>query len=410
MWATVAWAAGGALSLLFLYRHIQVNWPQSYFGPTETLAQYFSGSGVRYVLFRFLPPYVMFVLVGLYSPGEPGAAVWITAGVYATLSTTLSIRSSLSREEGSVQLSGPRIAVLVSIVLGIGLCALAATHSVPAIAPSAPPIADIAANLIAALIAVALAVSYFMGTLAPTGRPNELPEDLTHQIRMIALDNGADQQLAIAIAYVENLQRPAWFRRLERIGARVHRAGSFGLFQVKGHGPVDDVESCRIAMRSLRGAFPLLDEHGFPVDWSVRQCAERHNPDAKFADMVSDVYRHLPVYPIEATSLRAPDGRPLLEVSAVGRFGSKMAVRGTYWSTTETLAVDVYRLGTNVPTEITPTLAINDSGRSTWNASLASDITRLAVRSIASLDDCFTSEQIDIDLRRVEVSRDLTLR
>lgn len=409
MLTTALWALGGALSLVFLYQHIRINWPQSYFGPTESLALYFSGTGARYVVFRFLPPYVAFLAIGVYSPGPITTAVTLTAGTYAILSTALSVRSSLRRERDSVQLSRSRIAVLVTIVLGLGLCAFAAIRTVPVVAPSAPPLADVAANLIAALIAATLAVAYFAGTVGSSRRHDDLSDDVVYQIRMIALDSGADQQLAVAIAYVENLQRPAWFRRVERISAPLHRDGTFGLFQVKGHGPVDDMESCRIATRALRGIFPLLND-GYPVDWSVRQAAEKHNPDSRFAEMVAEAYFNLPAYPIEASPTTAPDGRPLLEVSAVGRFGESMAIRGTFWSPTETIVVDAYRPTDPVPAELAPDVVINESGRSTWRTDLAPGTLRIVVRTFARLDDCFTTEQLELDLRHIEVARDLTLR
>lgn len=408
MLATLAWAFGGALTLIFLYQHVRLSWPQSYFGPAESVVQYFSGSGARFVLFRFLPPYVVFLVVGVYGPASRNMNVWATAGVYAALSTFLSVRSSLIKKPGSVRLSGQRVTVLISILVGLALVAAGASSTASAVASSAPPLADVAANLVASLIAAALAVAYFVST-GNSSASAELSEELVDAIRAIALDSGADPQLAVAIAHVENVQRPKWFRAAERMTAKFRRSGTYGLFQVLSAEPLSDLDSCRAAMSSLRGAFPLL-QYDYPVDWSVRRAAEKHNPDARFAEMVADTYPHVPVYPVESAERKAPDGRPLLEVISVGRFGETIALRGTYWSPTESVVVDLFRTASPGPDEVQPTTIINESGRSTWRVEFPPDVLRAVVRSIAALDDCFTSESLELDLRSLNIRRDVTLK
>lgn len=407
---TLSWAAAGAASLILLYRHIQVNWPQSYFGPTESVSQYLSGSGARYMVFRFVPPYVIFVTVGLYAPGDHRAAIVTTLVLYAGWSTALSVHASLTDAPGSVRLSRARYLVLSSIVLGLGICAALATLTVPPLAPNAPPVADVVANLIAALIAAVVAISYFESTRSSGDASTTISADLEGQIRAISLDHGVDERLALAIAYVENLQRPPWFRRAEGVFWRLNRHGSFGLFQVRGHGPVSDVDSCRIAMRSLRDAYPVRDQYGSAAEWSVRQLAERHNPDAQFAEMVYRSYERLSARSIEETTERAPDNRPLLDVRFLGRFRETMSLRGTFWSNSEHVVVEVIRPTSPAPENVIPALVINSSGRSTWRAEFAAGATRVLVRSVSASDPCFTSSQLEINLQYAMVERDLTLR
>lgn len=409
MLATLVWAFGSALTLIMLYQHVRLSWPGSYFGPTESAAQYFSGSGLRFAVFRFLPPYIVFVAVGIYGPDPRVTTVWVTAGVYAALSTSLSVRSSVVGEPGSVKFSGSRVVVLITILVGLALVALGATATASAVATSAPPLADVVANLVASLIAAALAVAYFVST-GNAGGTDELPEELVHAIRAIALDNGADPQLAVAIAHVENVQRPKWFRTAERVTAPLRRKGTYGLFQVASSKPLGDLESCHAAMPNLRGAFPLLLCEGCPVDWSVRHAAERHNPDARFAEMVADTYSAVPVYPLSASEAVAPDGRPLLEIITAGRFGARLALRGTYWSATESVVVDLYRPTTPAPDEVVPITIKNESGRSTWRVEFSADVARVVARSTSTLEDCFTSESVELDLRTADVRRDVTLK
>lgn len=410
MLQTTLWALGGTLTLILLYQHIRVSWPMSYFGPQETLAQYLSSGGLSYFLFRFVPPYLVFLLIGLYAD-DPNGSIVFTAIVYSILSTLLSVRSSRRGEDGSVRLTAQRISVLVSIIIGIAACAALSIWTAPMVGPAAPPLADIVANLIAAVVAAVLAVSYVLGTRYDAAtRMTELSDDVVVQIRATALDNCVDQRLALAIAYVENVQRPRWFRRLERMTCRLNPGGSYGLFQVKGHGAVDDMSSCRIALGALRGTYPLLDSYGRGMAWSVALCAERHNPDARFAQMVVEVYDKISSHSVGATDVKGPDGHPLLEVSMIGRFGARIMMRGTFWSQTEAVAVEMFSsaglLLDDLPVHVVP----NGNGRASWTVELPIDARKLVVRTVSTLEECFTGEQVDVDLEWTHLVRDLTLR
>ena len=406
MTQTILWAIVGTALLVLLYQHVRINWPQSYFGPRENLAQYFSSGAVRFAVFRFAPPFLVFLLVGIYA-ADSIAAVIMTAALYMTVSTGLSLRSSWRHESGSVALTGQRIAVLVIIALGLGAAAALAILLAPIAEPSFPSVGDVIANIVAALIAAVLAVSYFQGTIAGNEQI-DLPDDLTAQIRAIALENCVDHRLALAIAYVENMQRPSWFRRLENLSARFNRQGSFGLFQVKGHGAVDDVESCRIAMGALKGTYPLVDEYGWSIDWSIRASAEKHNPDSRFVAMVAETYPLLSSGALAATAERAPDGRPLLEVCQVGRFAEQMRIRGTFWSPTEQVVAEV--IGRAAAPESLKVVVTRCDRRSSWYADLPMDSRRVLLRSVSEIEGCFTSSDVDVDLRCIPVDRDLTLR
>lgn len=403
---TFVWAVVGSAILILLYQHIRINWPESYFGPRESLAHYFSSGGLRFAVFRFAPPFLVFLLVGIYA-ADPTYAIIVTAVVYVLESTALSVRSSMRHEVGSVALTGQRIAVLAFVAIGLGASAALAALLAPIASPTFPSVGDVAANLVAALIAAVLAVSYFQGTTEMSDR-TDLPEDLTAQIRALALENCVDQRLALAIAYVENTQRPPWFRKIENLSARFNKRGSFGLFQVSGHGALDDVESCRVAMESLKGTYPLIDEYGEGVDWSVRAGAEKHNPDNRFAEMVAEAYMYLGSHALARADGDAPDGRPLLEVCQVGRFGDRMRIRGTFWAPTEEVAVEL--IGDEAvpqPLEVSVNAC---SGRSSWSADVPAGARRVLVRSVSELEGCFTSADVAVDLRRVPVDRDLTLK
>ena len=410
MIAALIWALIGTVVLVFIYRHVQQTWPQSYFGPAESVARFFSQTGLRYLLFRFLPPYLVFVAIGLYAPGAGMLPVVLCAIVYGATSTFLSIAASVRGVEHAVPLTIQRMLVLATIIVGIAGCAWAAAVTAPRLRPYAPDAADIVANVMAAALAAVLIASFLMSTRSVGPDRRGFPHELSSQIEAIAVENNVDPTLAVAIGYVESQQRPPWFRRLERLSARIRSNGSYGLFQVKNHGPVGDVESCRIALKRIQGVYPLLDSEHRGVPWSVRQCAEAHNPDARFANMIVAAYEQMSCYPRQQSNNHAPDLRPLLDLWSIGRFGDRMRARGTVWAATERVVVETHTLVDPAWSEVPTVVVAGAAGRSSWHADLKGDAVQVQIRTVSMLDGCFTGEAMVLDLRDAWlVTRDITL-
>lgn len=231
------------LVLVFLFRYVQINWPESYFGPAESLARFVSRGAGRYALFRFGPPFLLFALVSAYAPDSLSA----TVGLYVAVSTGLSICGALRGAESSPRLTRPRIAALMVIALGLAAVGVLAALVGPHIAPHLPGVEDVIVELVAAVIAAALTAGFIFGTRNGDGHGAhaEISDDLSYAFRMAALDVGADDRLAAAIALAEEVQRPYWFRRVERKLWRLNKNGSFGLYQVSGMGPL--TTSIRVA-------------------------------------------------------------------------------------------------------------------------------------------------------------------
>ena len=93
----------------------------------------------------------------------------------------------------------------------------------------------------------------------------------------------ADEYLAIAICIVENLQRPSWFRILERIKSFFIPQGTYGIMQVSSNGYISDEESIHIAMRDY-----LLDTSGKS---DMIDVIKRYNADDRYMEMVLEFYR-----------------------------------------------------------------------------------------------------------------------
>lgn len=327
------WVVIATVMLLSLYQHQRLNWPLSYFDPAETLTAIVTRSPLRFIVFRFLLPYLVFLCVGIYA-SQPDATIWWVAVSYTVCSSYLSVRSSVRHEPGSVRLTWRRCAVIAVIAAGLLVVAWIAVKTAPRMRLYAPEARAVVSDLVAAVIAAAMVIAYVNITSQGRGGLGasrlRLSEEMETQIRAIAIENSVDPRLAVAIARVENAQRPPWLRRVERLALRAGLPVTTGLFQVQSKTQVSDIESCAIAMAGLSGSFVVFDPSGRPAAWSIRACAELHNPDVRFAEAICDAY-YDPAAPFVAEAETAPDGRPMIDVLQVGRFAQRIRLRGTAW-------------------------------------------------------------------------------
>lgn len=406
---TATWGVGATLLLIYVYQHIRLRWPQNYFGPAESFTTFFTKNGWRYFAFRFLPPYAAFTLIAVYGPADRSLSVAFATGFYISASTILSITSSLRREKGSARLTVRRGLALAAIACLIAAAGYAAYRTGDAITPVAPQLSDVLTAVLAAVISTTLAIAYLQVTLSPASSEEGISESMAHAIRMIALDHGVDPQLAIAIAAAENAQRPPWFRRLERLTARLRPLGSYGLFQVRGHGPVTDIQSCRIAMAQLKGTYPPRVSFS-DGDWIIRRAAENHNPDAQFAEMVAQAYPNYPHHALESTAKWAEDMRPNLEVIDISRFGESVVIRGSYWAPLLTPRVRVRGFDTGADwNEVRVRTLRGPYGRATWRVDTTTSTRYLEVTGIKRKGRGRATRIFEIDLVRVSINRDITL-
>lgn len=102
----------------------------------------------------------------------------------------------------------------------------------------------------------------------------------------IWLSGLADPAAVEAVALAEELNRPRWARRLERV--LVPRAATYGLMQVRADRPLSDLESVELYLADLRaaGGYPALDDSHL----HLRDFFLAHNDDTNFADLATRLY------------------------------------------------------------------------------------------------------------------------
>lgn len=92
--------------------------------------------------------------------------------------------------------------------------------------------------------------------------------------------HSAKRDLVLAIAVVENIQRPSWLRSVERWLAPIKGEGTYGLMQVRSGKFISDKESIKAAVRQY------LANTAFLSDEQLQSKVRAYNPNEKFADLV----------------------------------------------------------------------------------------------------------------------------
>jgi len=167
------------------------------------------------------------------------------------------------------------------------------------LAPLVPPPEEMTAALWTGLFAAVVAVASIRAFSAPPIEPadlierseSEIPRELFVFSDATADEFSADRSLVRSIMIVENLQRPPWIRRLERIKGRIVKPGSYGIMQMTASHPLSDRESIRLAVGEFLGGTRALETQD---RWSaftrLKPVVARYNSNQTFVDLVETTY------------------------------------------------------------------------------------------------------------------------
>jgi hypothetical protein len=286
----------GSAFLFAFYRAIQFQWPDSYFAAGDTLSYAISASPIRYLAFRLLPIYATCVFVGVTLTrlkGAPLLAV-IAIGVIYSLPTGLSILRDARSDATIRRHRAPVLVLRVVTILGILTVAILAFASRDVMAPLVPAVHDVVVTLWTAAIAGVLGAYTLQVSRGRTANAQKLahrsasniPSTLWNAAQTISEAGGADPTLVRAIMIAENLQRPRWFRNVERLKSRLSPHGTYGIMQVSSPTWITDEESIRQAVATRLGGVAVRDETS-QIDYEkLRTVAMNWNPDPTFVDLL----------------------------------------------------------------------------------------------------------------------------
>jgi hypothetical protein len=289
--------AGCALILLF-YTAVRTQWPSNYASSTNDYGMIINRTIIRYFAFALAPTYFISLIVGTTVARAGGRALIVVAcvGLFHTCKTyAVHIYKTLRYDHSGTRY--PTLLLEASLVAGVLAVAILAGLGPGPLGFLVPPVDEFFKSLwttafVAILGVVLLArtqVSVDVGRLIRKSR-REVGQELISLARRQAVAYGADPDVVEAVLLTENLQRPSWFRFLERIKGRFFPAGSYGIMQVHASKPLSDRESITLAITEhLFGATLRPNKHG-GFDYSgAETLLARYNSNPNFVEVAVQV-------------------------------------------------------------------------------------------------------------------------
>ncbi len=292
----------GAAFLYAFYRAVEAQWPASYFAVQPGLLLSVTQSPWRFIAFRFFPIFVTSVFIAVSVERAHGDALLAVVGVAAAhilLSTGRGIyaqlRAPLERRNTALLL------FYVAVSLGVLAASIAGYLAAGSLKSVVPQVRELSASLWTALLAGI--VGAFLVRISRRGSTDRhaafreskrrLDPALWKVAEAHAKTFDADPNLLLAIMLVENLERPAWARKLEHQKGRILRAGSYGVMQISSDHPLTDEESIEIAARERLAGVTVSNPQGHPMKVAVDEAARNYNPDSHFVEAVWDAYQFI---------------------------------------------------------------------------------------------------------------------
>lgn len=321
----------GSILLRALYSGFKTRWPESYaHSDSELDAHHRRGVG-RFVLVRMGPVVlVAYASTALVSEadGRPGVAA-VALAVSHVLATDGQILSGSWR-----RLVPSRIVYHVVAVLGVVLACVIGLLLSSVWPDLAPSLEEVNTALWTALLTALIGALYLRSTSSRRADQSLLLDvkvavgpGLWSAIPEIAIRHETDPQLIRAVVGAECLQRPAWFRRIER---HWPGASTFGIAQVPGRRLMTDRESIEILCGRFAGYRPERETWGEVASkWDLECHLENHNSSEAFMSDCLSLMKEMSGGVVSATNEEAADGYPSLIVSQVRREGRAMLIGGT---------------------------------------------------------------------------------
>lgn len=295
-------AIAAALATGFLYvffQAVRTEWPGSYFGPTDVTSYSVTASPLRYAAYRLLPLFTVCLFVAVTLERRDGYAIQTSLAIAITHASLTN-----GRALGRWALSGPlarhrvpialvRGAVFVGLVL-VGYVAFLARGALSSVVP---PLDQLTSALWTAVLAGVLGV-YITNRSQHGGSDQfelvnrsiaQLDGELRNLMVELASANDADPSLGLAVMAVENLQRPRWFRRLERVKSLFIASGTYGIMQVSADHWISDEESIRRAVETYLKGIHVPDDYELQ-NHVLSSFAQSYNPDPVYVELLQSAY------------------------------------------------------------------------------------------------------------------------
>lgn len=297
----VATAVAGFLALHVFFRALRTAWPVTYFQLDSTLEYALARNPWRYVGFRLGPVFLiaLFVACTLQRYGDqPRLGVAALALLHIGVTSGRAIVNQIISLSTRGIIKWPVVVLAALVAVGSAGAAASALALRFRLAGFIPKTGDIAGNVWGGAAAAVGAVYIMRVAEGRSATVNEalesarieIPRELWHKVSIMSKAASCDPFLLGAVMVLENAQRPAWFRRLERIKGRLLKQGTYGIMQIYSERPIsDEISIEKMAQRLSVLSVPLADNDAERIQF-FRQLAVELNGSPVYGNDLSSLY------------------------------------------------------------------------------------------------------------------------
>ncbi|MFA6197601.1 MAG: hypothetical protein WC734_00395 [Patescibacteria group bacterium] len=294
------------LLIFFFYSAFKSKWPELYFSDADKVSFFISVSPRRYILFRIAPVLIVSTMVlSAFSKSfhlSELVIMGLTIGFIHSVTTNGLALYKLIRRSKTIakfvnrvtQISFHVLSVFLLTIVGIVGGMLSKAGFINKIMPTTDGLVNnIWSSIITALAAVFLYKTFESQQMSDEEMLHRslrsIPQNLFDLIEKHSAEKNADPILVKAVCLVENVQRPLWFRRIERFKSKLHKSGSYGIMQVHSDTPLNDEQSIIYAIDKY---FIDTTNHTLheDADDCVTNAIKSYNSEEKYAELVMKAY------------------------------------------------------------------------------------------------------------------------
>jgi len=328
-------ATVGALVLQMFYGMVRVRWPANYFSTRQIVDYKISMGWSRYFIFRFTPPFVIAILVCSVALRLQISVVWsaiVCACLHAFFTVGRAFRADVFARRLRLAVLAADTAVLFIIAGAFLLGALSSRFVLP-VMPGVDKYIEVALTGITAAILVHYLREWTTGTLDVKSAAErvlaKIPEVSKLYIKAKCVQHRVDPDLAFAIVVTEIIQRPAWFRAIERFPIFRKIVKTHGIMQAAATATGEvDLVSIGNGVEALSGAVLPRQYGAYPKAPILEYHLDRHNLGSEFQQFATEVFFALGQSEFPQSQYVGNDGAPGLRVLQKKRKGEWWVISG----------------------------------------------------------------------------------
>ncbi|MGB2947598.1 MAG: hypothetical protein WBB99_01470 [Rhodococcus sp. (in: high G+C Gram-positive bacteria)] len=367
--------ASAALSTIYaFYVAAATKWPTSYYLLDDVVGPRVAKTTWSYGLFRFAPLFVATLCATGYLPDTSSRLIVAALIVIGHLAiSVLRINPYTNpgpkREKSWYAL---QVAILASSIVVAAVAAMLVQYTGDAL----PQWRDLVSAAVTAVVVISLSAA-LQNTTGSSNTINEAAIDRAEKkyertVSRIAVRNKVNRRFLLALVIAEDLQRPSWFRVIERRLARAGLARTVGLGQSASDWFVTDEQG----IDRLAASIGQLTVNGTLSRARLAASAELCNEGDGYVEFVLHIYDHLQARQAE-TSFIDEDGNPLIISKPPALYHGEWLITGDIGPSINWLTVR------NHATDDSMQIAIleESNGRRPWRAQVPIDWTEPEIYS-----------------------------